>query len=151
LEKKHVDDLKMKKHKAAVHKEAVHLYLQERAKPEGGVMSLRQVQDQIKKIFCDCSLLVHLPLCKWGSIIASPKQMGPPGTIAKANYKLVKLEGSVRPQAKGRRLLAIGGLGCETIDGEIFSRAWVLFFPLLLVGATVGIIPMENLDFISAW
>jgi hypothetical protein len=45
LEMKRVDDLKMKKHKAAVHKEAMHLYLQERAKPEGG-MSLRQVQDQ---------------------------------------------------------------------------------------------------------
>ncbi len=36
LEKKRVDDLKMKKHKAAAHKEAVRLYLQERAKPEGG-------------------------------------------------------------------------------------------------------------------
>ncbi len=91
-----MDDLKMKKHKAAVHKEAVHLYLQERAKPEGGVMSLRQVQDQIEKY----SVTVHyLSICRYANegLIASPKQMGPPGTIAKANYKLVKLEGSVRP------------------------------------------------------
>jgi hypothetical protein len=62
LEKEHVDDLKMKKHKAALHKEAVHLYLQERAKPEGGVMSLRQVQDQIKKY----SVTVHyLSICRY--------------------------------------------------------------------------------------
>ncbi len=48
LEKKHVDDLKIKKHKAAAHKEAVRLYLQERAKPEGG-MSLRQFRIKLKK------------------------------------------------------------------------------------------------------
>ncbi len=88
LEKKRVDDLKMKKHKAAAHKEAVRLYLQERAIPEGG-MSLRQVQDQIKKKY---SVTVHYSsICRYANkgLIASPKQMGPPGTIAKANYKLL--------------------------------------------------------------
>jgi hypothetical protein len=57
---------------------------------------LRQVQDQIEKY----SVTVHyLSICRYANegLIASPKQMGPPGTIAKANYKMVKLEGSVRP------------------------------------------------------
>jgi hypothetical protein len=63
LEKKRVDDLKMKKHKTVAHKEAVCLYMQERAKPKGG-MSLRQVQDQIKKIFCRWTLLDNQLLCK---------------------------------------------------------------------------------------
>ena len=78
----------MKKHKVAAHKEAVRLYLQERAKPEGG-MSLRQVQDRIKKKY---SVTVHYSsICRYANegLIASPKQMGPPGTIAKANYKVL--------------------------------------------------------------
>jgi hypothetical protein len=46
LEKNCIDDLMIKKHHSTVHKKAVHLYLMERAKPEGRML-LRQVQDQI--------------------------------------------------------------------------------------------------------
>jgi hypothetical protein len=77
----------MKKHKAAMHKEAMHLYLQERVKPEGG-MSLRQVQDQIKKYSVDVHYSTISRYANEG-LIASPKKMGPPGTIAKADYKLL--------------------------------------------------------------
>jgi hypothetical protein len=68
-------------------KKAVRLYLQDRAKPEGG-MSLRQVQDEIIKY----SMTVHYSsICRYANegLIASPKKMGPPGMIPKANYKLL--------------------------------------------------------------
>ena len=44
LQQKRVEDLKQKRHKADVHKEAVRLYANELEKPEGARMSLRQVQ-----------------------------------------------------------------------------------------------------------
>jgi hypothetical protein len=47
LEKKHIKDMKQKNHKSYAHKEAVHLYVQEKAIPDG--LSLWQVQEIIIK------------------------------------------------------------------------------------------------------
>jgi hypothetical protein len=49
LQQKRVEDLKQKRHKVDVHKEAVRLYTHEMEKPEGAWMSSRQVQDHIQK------------------------------------------------------------------------------------------------------
>jgi hypothetical protein len=47
MEKKRVEDRKQKKHRSDALKDAVRLYAQEKAKPDG--LSLRQVQEKIKK------------------------------------------------------------------------------------------------------
>jgi hypothetical protein len=47
LEKKRIEDRKQKKHRSDALKEAMHLYVQEKAKPDG--LSLRQVQATMKK------------------------------------------------------------------------------------------------------
>ena len=76
------------KHKSAVHKEAVRLYLKEKEKPGG--MLLRQVQDHIAKKY---SVTVHYSrisrYANEGLLNASPKKMGPACTFAKSMYKLL--------------------------------------------------------------
>ena len=88
MEKKRVEDRKQKKHRSDALKDAVRLYAQEKAKPDG--LSLRQVQEKIMKKY---SVNIHYSTIsryvKEGLVGASPKKMGPPGHISKANYKLL--------------------------------------------------------------
>ena len=62
--------------------------MQEKAKSDG--LSLRQVQEKIMK---KCSVSIHYStICHYaneGLVGVSPKKMGPPGHISKANYKLL--------------------------------------------------------------
>ena len=86
LEKKCVTDRKQKKHRSDALKEAVHLYVQEKAKPDG--LSLRQVQAKIKKKYLvDIHYSTISRYANEGLVGASPKKLGPPGHLSKANYK----------------------------------------------------------------
>ena len=83
-----LEDMKQKNHKSDAHKEAVHLYVQEKAKLDR--LSLRQVQEKIMKKYS--VNIHHLTICCYaneGLVGASPKKMGPPGHISKANYKIL--------------------------------------------------------------
>jgi hypothetical protein len=88
LEKKRIEDRKQKKHRSDALKEAVHLYVQEKAKPDG--LSLRQVQAKIKKKYLvDIHYSTISRYANEGLVGASPKKLGPPGRLSKANDKLL--------------------------------------------------------------
>jgi hypothetical protein len=88
LEKKRVEDRKQKKHRSDTLKEAVSLYVQEKAKPDG--LSLRQVQAKMKKKYLvDIHYSTISRYANEGLVGASPKKLGPPGHLSKGNYKLL--------------------------------------------------------------
>jgi len=88
LEKKRVEDRKQKKHRSDALKEVVRLYVQEKAKTDG--LSLWQVQAKMKKKYL---VNIHYSTisryANEGLVGASPKKLGPPGHLSKANYKLL--------------------------------------------------------------
>jgi hypothetical protein len=66
----------------------VRLYVQEKAKPDG--LSLRQVQAKMKKNYLvDIHYSTISRYATEGLVGASPKKLGPPGHLSKANYKLL--------------------------------------------------------------
>ncbi len=91
LQQKRVEDLKQKRHKVDVHKEAVRLYTHEMEKPEGDRMSLRQVQDHIIKKYCGVgpSFTTIHQYAKEGLVNVSPKKMGTSGNLSEGTYKLL--------------------------------------------------------------
>ena len=78
LQQKRVEDLKQKRHKVDVHKEAVRLYTHEMEKPEGARMSSRQVQDHIQKkiLWCRAKFFYNEPIRKRGAGECIPQEDG---------------------------------------------------------------------------
>jgi hypothetical protein len=91
LQQKRVEDLKQKRHKVDVHKEAVRLYTHEMEKPEGARISLRQVHDHIKKKYCGVgpSFTTIHRYAKEGLVNVSPKKMGTSGNLSEWTYRLL--------------------------------------------------------------
>ena len=81
-------DLEAKRHKSASHKAAVQLYNREKQKPNG--MSARQVHAAITAQYEMCLSISTITLyTNQGLIDASPKKMGPVGSISATAYKFL--------------------------------------------------------------